>query len=312
MMSELRESHNWARSAKELAEKPDRPQARVGLVNGWVEDRWIVVDVLPGSPAEEAGVRRGWVLVTRNDRALGSDADFSVNDGETVTDVYLDEKEQRRAVTMTARALSTVAWRHARVLEDGVVYLRFDEFDRASRRWLSEQLKTHREAPGVIVDLRRNHGGTAFSLAIALGEFFPKQVKWGKFIWRRGMSFQGRSWSWGSARYAGKVAVLVGAQTASSAEIFSRVLQHERRGVIVGRKTAGAVIGSFTYRLPDGGELQLGALDYHDPEGRRLEGVGVTPDVGVEATFDGVAGLRAGRDLDLEAALAALKTSPQR
>ncbi|MEO5960982.1 MAG: S41 family peptidase [Opitutaceae bacterium] len=203
--------------------------------------------------------------------------------------------------------LSTDVWRHARELSDGVVYLRFDGFDRASRRWLSEQLKEHRDAPAVIVDLRENPGGTAFSLGITVGEFFPRSVGWGRFTSRSGRPHDNESWQWGSARYAGKVAVLVDGSTASCAEIFARVLQYHHRAVVIGRKTAGAVIGSLSYPLPGGGKLQLGVYDYRGPDGERLEGVGVKPDIVVPAVFDGIGGLRADRDLDLEAALRVLK-----
>jgi carboxyl-terminal processing protease len=83
------------------------------------------------------------------------------------------------------------------------------------------------------------------------------------------------------------------------------VLQEHGRAVIVGRKSAGAVIGADFYGLPDGGELELGRYDYYTPKGRRLEGNGVEPDV---KTAPKLADLRAGRDTDIEAALAKLSS----
>jgi len=98
--------------------------------------------------------------------------------------------------------------------------------------------------------------------------------------------------------------VLVGSASGSAAEIFSAVLQDHERATVVGRRTAGAVLASWFYRLPDGGELQLSREDYIAPQGRRIEGVGVEPDVVVPRTLND---LRAGRDRDLDVALEILR-----
>jgi carboxyl-terminal processing protease len=201
-------------------------------------------------------------------------------------------------------------WLKTEELADGVIYLRFDGFDRQSRRWLSDQLKAHRNAPAVIVDLRNNLGGSAFSLEITLGEFFPRHVSWGQFSKRAGDWTDVDTWQWGSARYPGKVALLVSGLTASSGEILAHALQYHRRAVLVGRKTSGRVIGAAAFKLPDGGSVQVGAWDYHSLDGKQIDGVGVTPDVAVESPFGSYAELRAGFDADIAAALAALRTPP--
>jgi carboxyl-terminal processing protease len=183
------------------------------------------------------------------------------------------------------------------------VYLRFDGFDGPSRRWLSDQLKAHLAAPAVVVDLRQNHGGWFISLGITLGEFFPDTVPLGTFVRRSGSESEKDSWQWSPARYAGKVVLLVGGATASCAEIFADTLHHYHRAILVGRKTAGAVVVARFYALPDGGRLQVGVEDFLGLDGHRLEGVGVQPDVVVT---EKLADLRTSRDVDLEAALAAL------
>jgi carboxyl-terminal processing protease len=215
----------------------------------------------------------------------------------------LDDRDQPVALAIVAQTLSTKPRQEVRVLAGGVVYLRFDAFDTADRRWLSDQLKTNRAAPGVVIDLRRNPGGGTISLGITIGEFFDRAVDCGTFITRGGYRGGKSSWQIGSARYGGSVVVLVDGATGSAAEIFAAVLQEHGRAAIVGRKTAGAVLASWYHGLPDGGELQLSRQDYVTPKGRRLENEGVEPDVKVVRTL---ADVRAGRDVDLEAALRVL------
>jgi len=303
MVGLLKDSHTHALSPTQTKERRMQTRARTGFYMTRVEGRWIVSELVAGSPAELAGVKTGWVVVARNGTAFGERSEARPKEGEVAQWEFLDDRDQPVALAIAAQSLSTKPRQEVRVLAGGVVYLRFDAFDTADRRWLSDQLKTNRAAPGVVIDLRRNPGGGTISLGITIGEFFDRAVDCGTFITRGGYRGGKSSWQIGSARYGGSVVVLVDGATGSAAEIFAAVLQEHGRAAIVGRKTAGAVLASWYHGLPDGGELQLSRQDYVTPQGRRLEKEGVEPDVKVVRT---VADVRAGRDVDLEAALRVL------
>lgn len=303
MVGLLKDSHTHALSPTQTKERRTQTRARTGFYMTRVEGRWIVSELVAGSPAELAGVKTGWVVVARNGTAFGERSEARPKEGEVAQWEFLDDRDQPVALAIAAQSLSTKPRQEVRVLAGGVVYLRFDAFDTADRRWLSDQLKTNRAAPGVVIDLRRNPGGGTISLGITIGEFFDRAVDCGTFITRGGYRGGKSSWQIGSARYGGSVVVLVDGATGSAAEIFAAVLQEHGRAAIVGRKTAGAVLASWYHGLPDGGELQLSRQDYVTPQGRRLEKEGVEPDVKVVRT---VADVRAGRDVDLEAALRVL------
>jgi carboxyl-terminal processing protease len=304
MLAPLNDSHTHALTPAQANERRTQVRARTGFSMVRIEGKWVVTDVLPGSPAEIAGVKSGWIVVARNGEPLGNRLDFRPREGEEITWDFLDDKDQKVRLNPTAKRLSTAPRQIARTLEDGFVYLRFDEFDGPDRRWLSRELKKNASAPGVVIDLRRNPGGETFSLGISIGEFFDHPVDCGTFISRSGARSVKNSWQLGSAQYRGKVVVLIDGATGSAAEIFAAVLQDHGRATIVGRRTAGAVLASWFYGLPDGGELQLSREDYMAPKGRRIEGKGIEPDVVVPRTLEDV---RTGRDRDLEAALAVLR-----
>ena len=303
MVGLLKDSHTHALSPTQTKERRTQTRARTGFYMTRVEGRWIVSELVAGSPAELAGVKTGWVVVARNGTAFGERSEARPKEGEVAQWEFLDDRDQPVALAIVAESLSTKPRQEVRVLAGGVVYLRFDAFDPADRRWLSDQLKTNRAASGVVIDLRRNPGGGTISLGITIGEFFDRAVDCGTFITRGGYRGGKSSWQMGSARYGGSVVVLVDGATGSAAEIFAAVLQEHGRATIVGRKTAGAVLASWYHGLPDGGELQLSRQDYVTPKGRRLENEGVAPDVKVVRT---AADVRAGRDVDLEAALRVL------
>ena len=304
MLAPLKDSHTHALTPVRAVERRTQVRARTGFNMSRIERRWVVTDVLPDSPAEQAGVRVGWMVQGRNGVPLGERVEFRPAAGETASWEFLDERDQTVRLSLVSKRLSIGSRQVARELEGGFVYLRFDEFDGPDRRWLSRELKKHADAPGVVIDLRRNPGGETFSLGISIGEFFDQPVDCGTFISRAGAHRVKNSWQIGSAEYRGKVVVLVDGATGSAAEIFSAVLQDHGRATIVGRRTAGAVLASWFYRLPDGGELQLSREDYIAPQGRRIEGVGVQPDIEVPRRL---ADVRTGRDVDLEVALRVLR-----
>lgn len=304
MLAPLHDSHTRALAPAQARERKTRERPRTGFSMVRVDGRWVVSDVLPKTPADLAGVQPGWVVLSRNGEPFEARPDYRAREGEPVALEFLNLRDEKVKLTLNAVTLTIAAQQVVRELAGGIMYLRFDEFDRTDRRWLGDQLRRYAHAPAVIIDLRRNPGGDTHSLAISIGEFFDRPVNCGTFISRNGSRTVKQSVQWRSAQYRGRVAVLVDASSASSSEIFAAVLKDQRRAVIVGRKTAGAVLASWFHRLPDGGQLQLSREDYIAPNGRRIETNGVEPDVVVTRTL---ADLRAGRDPDLETALAVLQ-----
>ena len=304
MLGTLHDGHTHALTPDETKDRRAHERARVGLGLARLEGRWVVEAVVPGSPAEAAGVQTGWLALARNGAPLGERLDMHSREGETARWEFLDARDRPISFDLTARLISTAPYREVRVLAGGILYLRFDEFAYDSRRWLHTQLKEHRDAPALVLDLRENPGGGAFWMREMAGEFFDEKINLGRFIARNGAADSTRSWQFASVRYRGPVAVVVGGASASATEIFTDALQREHRAVVIGRKTAGIVLLSRFYRLPDGGALQLSIEDYRTPTGLHLEGRGVEPDVSVSHTL---ADVRAGRDADLEAAVRELQ-----
>ena len=168
-------------------------------------------ELVPGSPADLGGVKIGWIVVARNGAPFTSRTETRPREGEVARWEFRDEHDQPVTLDLVAKSLSTRPIQEMRPLPGGFVYLRFDEFDWTDTRWLSAQLKAHRDAPGVVIDLRRNPGGTTISLGFIVGEFFDRAVDCGTFITRGGARSVKNSWQLGSAGYRGRVAVLVGA-----------------------------------------------------------------------------------------------------
>ena len=304
MCGELKESHLTALTPRRTHDLETEHQAAIGIRWQLIDGKRVVMDVVPGGPADKAGVECGWLLVSRNGAPLHEGDTFVAHVGQPVTFGFLDLRNQPRTLTVTPQ-LVDFDQLETRELPGGYVYLRFDKFDRESLRWLSDELKRHREAPGVVLDLRLNPGGNTFSLSMAIAEFFQHRVDEGRVIRRSGWGHEAHSFAWNSAHYAGRVVILTSRATASAAEIFTHVLQHHGRATVIGQKTAGAVIYARNFALPGGGSLQVPVMDFVGLDGQRLEGRGVTPDIVLPVPT--LADRRADRDAALVAALDVLE-----
>jgi len=300
MLELLHDSHTRALTPAQAKAHRLRRRERTGFSLSRVGEEWIVADVLPGSPAADAGVESGWVVLAHDGEPLGDKPDLFFTPGQSVTWEFLDRKNEHRHVTVNATSLPFARPPSVRELEAGIVYVRFDEFYADVRRAVRDAVVRFAAAPAMIIDLRHNPGGEQRQLKRILGFFFEKPVDCGTVVTRSGARTLTRTVPDTAAHYRGKVAVLVDAASASSAEIFAAVMKDQRRAVIVGRKTAGAVLVSDFLDLPGGGQLQLSEEDYIAPNGRRIESNGIEPDIVVTRTM---AELRAGGDPDLAAAL---------
>jgi carboxyl-terminal processing protease len=171
-----------------------------------------------------------------------------------------------------------------------------------------------RDADGLVIDLRGNPGGLAMlgvgvSRYLAAKEFSLGTMKLRGGTWEfkvepRGVTSDGQP----LPPYPGAVAVLTDAATVSTSEFFAAGLQAAGRVKVFGAPSLGAALPSVLKRLPNGDVLQHAIADYVLPDGRRVEGHGVTPDVAVPLTRQD---LLAGRDAPLETALKWIADQPR-
>jgi C-terminal processing protease CtpA/Prc len=148
------------------------------------------------------------------------------------------------------------------------------------------KMRTHK---GVVLDLRGNLGGYAETLDRLLGGMFERDLKVYDRISRnstRAVSVSGRHHD----AFIGRFVVLIDSESASASELFARVIQLERRGFIVGDRSAGMVMEAKQYShevYVDWGVLHGASVTDADlimNDGKSLEHVGVEPDFTVLPT----------------------------
>jgi len=260
-------------------------------------DLYRIEDVRPGSPAAEAGVRIGWRLISVNGVPAGVDLLASADSDDVF--VFLDEDDVERRVVIRGEQLASRPMREITRREDGTVVLKFSEFRPADRDWVREQIAGFQTDPprGVVVDLRANGGGSLAILGDMVGMFFADRPSFAVMIGRfADVRYRpaGQPSQW-----LGPTAVVIGPGSGSASELFAAAFQERARGPVVGQQSAGAVIASRQYDLPDGGKLSVSIFSILTANRNLLEKVGVTPDLVIEPSL---ADRRAFHDVTLEAA----------
>ena len=198
-------------------------------------------------------------------------------------------------------------------LGDDVMVLKLPVFEYTNSQ-IGGMMARARKHHTLILDLRGNPGGDVDTLSDVLGALFEKDVKIADRVTRT----NSKPWMAKSQRivFTGKLIVLVDSDSASAAELLARVVQLEKRGIVVGDHTSGAVMESKFYRNQMGGDFLMfyGESITHAnlimTDGHSIEHIGVTPDYEIIPTAQDMAN---DRDpvLAKAAELAGVKLAPE-
>lgn len=169
---------------------------------------------------------------------------------------------------------------------------------------LDSHLRKAEKAKAVIIDLRGNPGGSVDVLTHMIGDFSTYEVQIAQTVKRdKSKPMTAKA---GSHPYTGKLIVLVDSRSASCSELFARVMQLEKRAIVIGDRTAGAVreahIKSFVHGQGTvyAYDVEVTVADLKMSDGQTLEKTGVVPD---ETLLPTAQQLAAGEDPQLARAL---------
>ena len=299
----------------------------------------LVTRVEPGSSAERAGLRTGYALRSVDGLAVSSilrtlrlaavyepaarnqiPAEILVgyvngSPGTSVKLSFLDGRNRlRRAVVARERLKGELTPTfqslpaqfvefESRRLRGDVGYIRFNLFVGPVMDKFCAALRTMKDAPGVVIDLRGNRGGL-LGLIYGMGGLLEmRPVSFGVMRTRAG--WHDLLITPQPSGYRGRLVVLIDAETQSAGEIFAGGLQASGRAVVVGQRSAGATLPSAARELPTGAIFQYAFADFVTANGAVIEGSGVEPNIPVRLTRRG---LLAGRDPQLDSALDLIAT----
>lgn len=244
-----------------------------------------ILSVVPGSPADKAGIRADDLLDAIDDvstrvmppaylqamlsGAAGSGVKVMVRPASDY------ESPAEHTLERTDPSLPEIT---SRMLEDSIGYVDADFLSDSHVGQVSSAIR-RLEAEGaekLILDLRGNAMGSP-SAGIALADLLLNS---GTITKLDGQNYSEKAFnaSADSAVTELPVVVIVDRPTSGGAEIAAAAIQQNDRGEVVGEETSGLAAVQETISLDDGAALILSVANYHGPDGEVIHNEGVEPD----------------------------------
>ncbi len=299
-------------SQEAAEEQADRRGERygIGVEFSVISQRGVVLtDVYPGGPGERAGLRPGDFVVGVNGQPLTGMPGRVLHEtlthivgGKVTLDFRRDDAELRR-ISVDRGRYRVGGVRLVPQEAPDITLVRVPFFGQGSAAALAALLKGADEHDALILDLRHTEGGL-LTEAVAAAELFLEP---GSIVVKE-LDPSGDTRSTvakGPQLWPGRVVVIVDRETAGPAEAFLMALHDNRRGRIVGTRTAGQASLTALHPISRDLVLRLAETTLLGPSGRSWGGAGVIPDIVVEP-LDLVFPARPGQvppDLQREAAL---------
>ena len=277
--------------------------------NGYIK----VISPIDDTPASRAGVKAGDLILALDGQTVQG---LTLNDavdkmrGAPNSKIKLTIKregvDQPLEMALTREVIKIqVVKSH---LEGGdVAYIRLTSFNEQTDSGLRkafQQLKGEAgdKLRGVILDLRNNPGGL-LDQAVAVSDDLIDQ---GEIVSTRARHPEdSQRWNAKSGDITNglPVVVLTNGGSASASEIVAGALQDHRRAILVGTRTFGKGSVQTVIPLPGNGAMRLTTARYYTPSGRSIQGLGIVPDVEVQASRTEQAHFGPEREADLNKAL---------
>ena len=282
----------------------------------------LIINVIPGGPAHEAGMQSGDRIVEVDRLSMASmttdeGADLLKGpEGAAVEIAVRDEQGQIRRLRMVRRRIDVPSVEDAKILDTrlGIAYLRLAGFQKTTSRDFDAALwDLHRQGmKSLLVDVRGNPGG----LLTAAVDLSDKFVSSGNIVSTRGRNahedFDYTAHANGT--WSVPLVVLIDGDTASASEIFAGAIRDHRRGTVVGQRSygKGSVQGIFKLHSTTAG-VRLTTAKFFSPDGHAISQRGIYPDLAVRTAkrplADGSQPVDSDEDPVLKAALQVARNS---
>jgi carboxyl-terminal processing protease len=298
----------------------------VGIELSIEDDQVVVIAPFDGSPAAQAGIRSGDIIVTIDGIPVNTNtlADtigrMRGAEGSSVKIGIMREGNSEPMLFTLKRSRVDLHSVRGEMLEAGYAYMRISQFSETTGDDLNASLKDlrkHNGAPlkGLVLDLRDNPGGV-LEAAVAVADAFLDS---GVIVTAKGRTPDSKfemDATPGDVLNGAPIVVLVNGGSASAAEIVAGALKDQHRAKLMGRTTFGKGSVQTIIPLSDDRAVKLTTSLYYTPSGVSINHRGIAPDIELArdskppATSAPEGAPLQQRDADVKRALEELKVSP--
>ncbi|MBZ5515413.1 MAG: PDZ domain-containing protein [Acidobacteriia bacterium] len=270
---------------QEYLKQPEAGAASVGIFLAKRMGFATVVAVLPGSPAEKAGVKPGDLIdrvedsATRELSVVQLQRMLAGPAGSTVSLTLVHEARGEPQKVEITRAVLSEPPTVGKMAEDNAGYIRVASFSKGQAAEIAAKLKelTAAGADKVVLDLRNCAGGNPEEAVKTASLFLEKGV----VAYLEGQRYPRQDLNAIPSAHvcALPLVVMINQSTAGPAELVASAIQGNKRGEAVGVRSFGVGVYQKLIPMDDGSALLLSVAKYYGPDGKAIQDNGVTPNV---------------------------------
>lgn len=259
--------------------------AQVGLEDGLP----VIVAPFDGSPADEAGIRAGDIIIEVDGidvTGLSLNETIEMIRGERGTEVvltvYRPDLNESVEIPIIRDEIKVPAANWSMVPGTDVALIRLSQFSANLEDNLVESVEAAKAAGAtkLVLDVRNNPGGLLEQAIRVTSQFLTE----GNVLIQEDADGSREEFPVREGGVAPEipVMVLINQGTASSSEIFAGAIQDHERGTVIGETSFGTGTVLRPFELRDGSALLLGTSQWLTADGRLIRKQGIEPDVVVE------------------------------
>ena len=262
----------------------------VYIANDTTTNQIVVLYPIPGSPAEEAGIKENDIITKIDDveysgEQIDEAADIMKAElGDTVkleikrdTEILTLEIE-RREIRINAVTSEIIEGNIGLITIPSFIDGTANEFKENAQKLMDEGITKF------IIDVRDNTGGIV-SEALQIADYLvPNDKTLMVTINKDNKREEVKSKE--DNLIKGDVVLLINGNSASSTEILSAAIKDNSVGKLIGTKTYGKGVIQQILELTDGNALKITTEEFITPNGDKIDGVGISPDEEVKLTTD--------------------------
>jgi carboxyl-terminal processing protease len=269
------------RDMKEVQEEMTGKFSGIGVQFSIMEDTVRVIEVISGGPSSKVGILPGDRIVKVNDsiiagvnvvnstvlNLLRGDKDTKVLVGiiRNATEKELDFEITRGDIPINSIDVSYM-------IDDETGFIKISRFANKTYKEFMDGMEKIKDAGArkVIIDLRRNPGGSLVGVLQMVDEFLEKGEP---ILYTEGENQARKTYNAsGSDTWRDfQVYIMIDEFSASASEIFAGAMQDNDRGFIIGRRSFGKGLVQEQIPLSDGSALRLTVARFYTPSGRCIQ-----------------------------------------
>ncbi len=279
----------------EYKEYKQRKEGKAGI-GAAVSKRYgyaAVISVIPGGPADKADIASGDIIEaiegksTREMSLAEIDGRLAGTPGSVVNVSVVRPRRVQPLKAAVTRAMVSDPPVSDKMMEDGIGYIKVDDFPKGRAQEIAGRLKTVQKegAKKIILDLR-NSGNGEEEEGVATANLF---LNHGTITYLQGQKYPKQTFNADPQKAVVTnlpLVVLVNRGTAGPAEIVAASIMENARGDVLGDKTFGSGSIQRVIDMPDGAALILSVAKYYSPSGKAIQDTAITPNILVADAID--------------------------